>query len=203
MSLFKHLLSACLGAVLIIGGLSLVTFSDSQAFVKFKKAFPQASFIKRLFSKTVCGKRHPGDRYVTSKDGTEVCDRTSGVIWEQNPDSLSLENPNGRPEMTWAEAIAFCANLGKTKKHGQGYVLPSIQQLVSVFDYSNFEPVLMPEVFSNALPAVYWSVSVVPGLIDTRWIGLVNQGTVGIAVGGDLDFFVWCVRRDKEAHGEW
>ena len=121
----SKLLIGLFSVVFVCGTVGLLTPIDSQAgFFKKKKAFPQAPLVKKLFKKTVCGFRNHKDRFVTSKDGTKVCDRTTGDIWEQDPNTRGPANPTGRPGMKHAEALAFC--LALDKGHGQVYELPSV-----------------------------------------------------------------------------
>ena len=184
-----------ISVMFVCGTVGLVTPTDSQAgFFKKKKSFPQAPLVKKWFEKTVCGFRNPKARFVTSKDGKYVCDRTTGDIWEQDPDS------NNRGPMTQEEAVAFCADLNKG--YGQKYELPSIQQLVSVLDYTQISPALTPDVFSNVLSFGYWSATLVKDASSVAWFVVVDSGRVqGEDVGGF--FLVWCVRRDKDAHADW
>jgi len=187
-----------ISVMFVCGAMGLVTPTDSQAgFFKKKKSFPQAPLIKKFFEKTVCGFRNPKDRFVTSKDGKEVCDRTTGDVWEQDPESLA-----GRDPMTQPNAIAFCENLGKEKGHGQVYELPSIQQLVSVLDYGEIDPAVDLNVFSNVISNIYWSATLVKDAPSVAWRVIVDAGRVaGDDVGGFA--LVWCVRRGKDAHADW
>ena len=159
-----------------------------------KKAFPQASVVKKIFKKAVCGFRNPRQRFVTSKDGKEVCDRTTGNIWEQNLDSMNRIN------RSQAEAKEFCANLNKG--HNSKYELPSIQQLVSVLDYGVNDPALTPGVFDNFALNVFWSASPFVGPGDSGWALQLNRGQAFTARTNTKNF-VWCVRRDQDAHADW
>jgi len=193
MPTFKHFLIGLISVAFLLGAVGVVTLSDSQAgFFKKKKAFPQAPLIKKFFEKTVCGFRNRGDRFVTSKDGKYVCDRTTGDIWEQDPDSFN------RPAMNHAEALAFC--LALDKGHGQKYELPSVQQLVSVLDYTQSNPALTPGVFSNVQSSTYWSATLFALFPTDAWNVFVFNGDVSFNDTA-TDFFVWCVRRGKDAHG--
>ena len=164
---------------------------------KEKKAFPQANIINKLHSKLVCGKRDPGARFVTSKDGKEVCDRTTGNIWEQDPES---DNP--RQPMTQPQAIAFCETLDKG--HGPVYELPSIQQLGSVLDYTIAPPgpVVDTGVFTNVLPTVYWSGTPFAAPGGEGWGVDLGVGDVGFN-DTSSQVFVWCVRRDHDSYADW
>jgi len=197
----KHFLIGLISVAFVCGTVGVVTLSDGQAgFFKKKKAFPQAPLIQKWFQKTVCGFRNPEDRFVTSKDGKYVCDRTTGDIWEQDP-----ESNNPRLTMSQPDAISFCANLGKEKGHGQVYELPSVQQLVSVLDYALVSPALTPDVFSNVLSAFYWSATSVALMTDNAWVVSVGNGNIFNLFDKDLEdlAFVWCVRRGKDAHADW
>jgi hypothetical protein len=129
-----------------------------------------ALLVKKIFNKTFCGFRNPGQRFETSKNGKEVCDRMTGDIWEQDPDSFDpIANPDGRMKMNQPEAIAFCANLDKG--HGKVYELPSVEQLVGVLNFREFNPPLTPDVFDNVLSEFYWSASTYAGPELGAWAG--------------------------------
>ena len=192
MFISKGVLIGFISFLLVGGGVGVVSLSDTQAFVFFSKAFPQASFWKSLFVKNVCGKRDPGARFVTSKDGKEVCDRTTGDIWERDL---------GRGEIDQVGAIEFCANLDKG--HGKKYKLPSAQQLVSVLDYSQDNPALTPGVFSNPQSAAYWSDTLYSPDTSNGWAIELDNGDLKFLGSASNTAFVWCVRAEKAGHGDW
>jgi len=177
--------------VFVCGTVGLLTPTASQA-----EAFWQAPLVKKWFQKTVCGFRNPDDRFVIS--GDKVCDRTTGDIWEQDPDTFT------RPGMSHGDALAFC--LALDKGDGQVYELPSVQQLVSVLDYTERDPALTPGVFSNVRSDFYWSATPVAGLKGFEFKFLVGVGGSNGWVIEDNrlnGWFVWCVQRDKDAHADW
>jgi hypothetical protein len=184
----KHFLIGLITVAFVLGTIGSGLPPPSQAEILKKKFFPQAPLVKKWFQKTVCGFRNPGARFVASEDGTEVCDRTTGNIWEQDPDSAN------RGGMTQSEAIAFCATLNKG--HGAVYELPSIQQLVSVQDYTESDPVLKPGVFSNILVSEfseYWSATPwLPSPTDEGWTTVVNFGGAS-DLSSSSRVLVWCV----------
>ena len=145
--------------------------------------------LKKLF----CGGGARGERFVTFQEGKEVCDTTTGYVWEQNPDSFNpTTNRDGRPAMNYQKAVAFCAALDKG--HGPVYELPSIQQLLSVLDYTENAPVVTPGVFSNVQLATYWSATLFADNPTGAWAVRVITGFVDVSTLSPR-LFVWCVRR--------
>ena len=191
-NVFRGMMSAVLVCGLLVFGFSGNAFAAKER--KEKKDFSKAPVIQKLFFLTVCGHGDPFSRYVTSKDGKRVCDRTTGNVWEQNLQSST------RDPMTLAEAEEFCALLDHG--HGTQYALPTVQQLFSVLDFSESMPALPEGVFSDA-PSLdqFWT--------STPYLGLGPQGrnlVVQIAAGpvrpedGMLDRRVWCVQATKKGH---
>lgn len=91
-----------------------------------------------------CGAATAGIRFVVSTDGTEVCDNTTGLIWEQMPDSVLRQ---------WQAAIDFCPTLGT------GYRLPEVKELISLVDFGQSNPALsLGHPFSN-VQTIYWSAT--------------------------------------------
>ncbi len=91
-----------------------------------------------------CGAATAGIRFVVSTDGTEVCDNTTGLIWEQMPDSVLRQ---------WQDAIKFCPTLGTD------YRLPEVKELISLVDFGQSNPALpLGHPFSN-VQTIYWSAT--------------------------------------------
>jgi len=127
-----------------------------------------------------CGAGTGAQRFVVSQDGMEVCDNTTGLNWEQHPDSI-LRN--------LADALTHCASLVG------GFRLPEVKELISLVDYTRFNPALpASHPFTNVQSANYWSATTdaaAPTL--SVWRMLLNSGSVrNLANDGTL--FVWCVR---------
>ena len=193
----KQLLTGVVSGIFLVASVSLGLAAVGHKDRKNKKAFPQTAIINKLYSKLVCGKRDPGARFVTSKDGKEVCDRTTGEIWEQDPMSGV-----GRGPMTQPQAIAFCEMLDKG--NGQRYTLPSVQQLQDVLDYTIAPPgpVVDTNVFTNVISLFYWSGTPFAGPSGNGWGVNVFDGVVFTSSTGNPGF-VWCVRRDHDVHADW
>jgi len=129
-----------------------------------------------------CGAATEGQRFVVSQDGKEVCDNSTGLHWQQNPDSKRRSH---------ADALAYCP------KVRSGSRLPQVKELVSLLDYTKINPALPADhPFTNAQSANYWSaaVDVDPTTSNANaWRVLVNSGSVRSSPK-DSPFFVWCVR---------
>ena len=172
MNLSKGILMEIVSICVVSGAIGLVSLSDNQAFASSKKAFPGNAFIKQFFYKTVCGSRNPGDRFVTSKDGTEVCDRKTGNIWEQSPTTKEASY-TGQDFPISETPPEYCATLDLI---GQAWRLPDSEDLLNLIDYRQPNPSIALNKpigpFSNVLGGFYWGPIQVGGLPDySRVVG--------------------------------
>jgi len=71
-----------------------------------------------------------------------VCDNRTGLSWQQSPDTILRSQ---------ADALIHCPTVRP------GYRLPSVQERVSVLDYTQFMPAITPGVFNNIQSLGYWS----------------------------------------------
>ena len=117
--------------------------SDAQAAIAEVKALVEA--LEPGAAAPLCGAGTEGQRFHVSHDGTEVCDNTTGLHWEQNPVS-SKENH--------AAALTHCPTT-----LGTGYRLPEVQELVGVVDYTTSNPAVNTSVFTNVQSSLYWSAT--------------------------------------------
>lgn len=84
-------------------------------------------------------------------------DTETGLEW-----SLGNYGP-----MTWEEAIKFCTGLG------DGWRLPTMQELLSLVDYSRYNPATeLPGMVSSS----YWSSTTYAGSTDSAWVVYFNYG---------------------------
>ena len=124
----------------------------------------------------------PGDsdsgRFVTYNSASEVCDKTTGLFWQQRPDSVNL-NP--------AAALAHCPTVGAGKR------LPTIQELVSVLDYSEGNPTVTPGIFTNVGNTNYWSSTPKVFIPGNFWAVELPGGDM-FHIDSSPTFRVWCVR---------
>ena len=132
-----------------------------------------------------CGAGTEGQRFVVSEDGKEVCDNTTGLYWEQSPTTNTFNHAN---------ALTHCSTLDLG--NGQTYSLPEIKKLISLVDYSQFDPALpLGHPFSNILsPSTsfnYWSAT--PSSINSAWAVTFNRGQV-LHPGTANNNQAWCAR---------
>jgi len=126
-----------------------------------------------------CGAGTEARRFVVSLDDTEVCDNTTGLNWQQNPDSI-LRNH--------ADALTHCASLVG------GFRLPEVKELISLVDYTRFNPALpASHPFTNVQSDNYWSATTSAADPSFAWGVLLSNGLVRPSGKGSA-FFVWCVR---------
>ena len=130
-----------------------------------------------------CGAGTVAQRFVVA--GTEVCDNSTGLVWQQNPDNSELNQP---------DALAHCPTLG------DNYRLPFVKELISLLDYSEGSNDLDPALpdghpFTNVELAVYWSATTSVSLIGNpaAWDVTFTNGFVGSDDMVDENL-VWCVR---------
>ncbi len=125
-----------------------------------------------------CGAATAGIRFVVSTDGTEVCDNTTGLIWEQMPDSVLRQ---------WQDAIKFCPTLGT------GYRLPEVKELISLVDFGQSDPALPADhPFSNVL-SIYWSATPAAGFPLDACSVVCSNGARNQSFKTN-PHNVWCVR---------
>ena len=133
----------------------------------------------------LCGEGTEGQRFVVSEDGTEVCDNTTGLFWEQKPDDI---------KRTWEEALAYCPTLGT------GYHLPAVKELISLVDYEQTNPALPPShpfqnIQAETLADFYWSARRV-GLGPFSASGMRSaDGSILLSSTTNIHF-AWCVRNN-------
>ena len=133
-----------------------------------------------------CGAGTVGQRFVVLASGEEVCDNTTGVIWEREPSNA---------QVNWEGAMSFCKDV-----LGEKYRLPGVKELISLVDYSRnpldtpIAPVLpIGHPFGDVLRAGYWSSTPVPGFSDA-WFVSFSAGIVDRLNKGASSVFVWRVR---------
>lgn len=83
----------------------------------------------------------PPFSYSRNKDGLTVSDNTTGLTWQQSPDTDGNGSITTKDKLTWSQAQARPAKLNAAKFGGfDDWRLPSIKELYSLFDARGIDP---------------------------------------------------------------
>jgi hypothetical protein len=108
------------------------------------------------------------DGYTDNGDGT-VTDTSTGLMWQQTASSN---------KMTWEDALAYCEalNLG-------GHIdwrLPTVKELISLIDYSRYNPAINTNYFPDTVASFFWSSTINANSTNNAWcINFYNGSTSG------------------------
>jgi len=92
--------------------------------------------------------------YVNNGNGT-VTDTSTGLMWEVKTDDGSSRDKDNT--YTWREALSYCETLdlgGHTD-----WRLPTIKELRSLVDYTQYNPAIDRNFFPNTVSSNYWSAT--------------------------------------------
>jgi hypothetical protein len=116
---------------------------------------------------------------VLSKDPTWVLDRTTGLQWQKSP---------GTGLINWQAASEYCISLGNESR------LPEIKELISLVDYSQWDPPLpQGHPFQGVQSAEYFSATAQAGLSIQGWVVQFFGGAVFYVNRANV-YRAWCVR---------
>jgi hypothetical protein len=125
-------------------------------------------------------------RFKCVMGGSAVRDNETGLVWEH---SLSTST------FTWLNAQLHCNTLNVGNR--QGWRLPTIQELASLVDPTQFNPALPAgHPFSNVQQSsFYWSATTFAPDASIAWIVSTASGSVSQNFKSRSgSSFVWCVR---------
>jgi len=115
-----------------------------------------------------------GQRFVRYNSKQVVKDTKTHLMWQDNKDAKTVERD-------WQGAINYCRNL---KLGGyRDWRLPSVSELLTIVDYSEYKPAISP-VFKNVALSDYWS--------STSDAGATSNS-----------FQFWCVEFKNGSAGSW
>ncbi len=140
------------------------------------------------------GKAWGDTRFTDNSDGT-VTDNLTNLIWLKNANSFGAKN--------WSTAKTDCKTLasgagGLTDGSSAGdWRLPTVKELQSLIDFSQYNPALPPgHLFTNVQPGYYWSGVTCADSADNAWYVTMSNGGVYYYYKAYTGF-VWPVRGGK------
>ena len=120
-------------------------------------------------------------RFTDHGDGT-ITDIETGLTWLKDANHF-------KTSMVWDEAIKACVALG------DGWRLPEIKELLSLIDYSQYNPALpQGHPFEKVQSAYYWSATTGAGGTHGAWVVYMGFGYVNYGTKAYYDYYVWPVR---------
>jgi hypothetical protein len=99
-----------------------------------------------------------------SLNGT-VTDQKTGLMWQKADDGITR---------TWSDAKTYCKNL--VLGGHNDWVLPRIDQLLTIVDYSRYDPAINPAFDCDS--TYYWSSSTYAVNPDVAWFVYFRNGNV-------------------------
>jgi len=135
-------------------------------------------------------------RFELVLDGAAVLDKETGLVWEQSPSTAIITT------MSWLSAMVICQD--RSVGGGQGWHLPTIEQLASLVDPTMGSSPALPSghPFNNVQSSRYWSATTFVN--DTTYARAVSFSSIGNAVSSVKtdDLYVWCVRGGQSYDGK-
>ena len=126
----------------------------------------------------------PAGRYTIADGGNAkgtVYDKKTKLTWQQTVPSTTYD---------WDGAKAYCAQVGATLA-GTGWRLPTLKELMSIVDYSRYDPAIDPTAFPSTPSDYFWSSSPLAGSSSSAWL---VRFTVGYPDYVGNAAYVRCVR---------
>ena len=103
-------------------------------------------------------------RYDTSRTGI-VIDSNTGLEWQQTVSAKMF---------SWNEAGAYADSL---ELQGNKWRIPTINELMSIIDYGEFDPAIDKNIFGNILGMLYWTSSLYQKYSGYFWTVSFIDGT--------------------------
>jgi len=129
------------------------------------------------------------DRFVLVLSDEAVLDKETGLVWERNPDSTP---------MTWYAAVETCTK--KDVGGRMGWRLPTVEELASLIDPTQYDPSLPPGHPFVGVGNVYYTMTTTAdaekGFNNNAWAVGFYAGYFGPSQppGKTILIPAWCVR---------
>jgi len=133
----------------------------------------------------------PAGRYVVTSGGADagtgngtVYDTKTKLTWQQTA-----------PMYSWANAKTYCASAAVSASlGGTGWRLPTIKELQTIVDYSQYSPAIDSTAFPSTPPIWFWSSSLCAGQSSCVWIINFGDGHTVTETALTNGAYVRCVR---------
>lgn len=194
MNSFKKILIAILSVAALTGTIGLFNSTQSHA-INSNTGFNFNKLFKGLFPP--CGHNTKKQRFVVSKGGTQVCDNTTGLYWQQSPSTDIF---------MWEGAIAHCDALNTSgKKNRRPWRLPEVKEYLTLVDYSEANQATALNTpngpFQNVQAAtLYWAATELASDDMSAWLVGFEFGDVG-SFSKNSTNLAWCVKDGKKRLG--
>ena len=124
-------------------------------------------------------------------DGVEYIPKEKEIeTWTDPETGLVWEKQGSKKEMSWEEAFKYA------KKLGDGWRLPTIQELFSLVDFSRNNPACK---IIDSHPSYYWSSTADVSGTSYAWSVDFYYGDVGYDIKNG-SYYVRCVKGDNYAN---
>jgi hypothetical protein len=120
--------------------------------------------------------------YTDNSDGT-VTDTSTGLMWQQ-AGSSNIK--------TWDQALSYCEN--STLAGYTDWRLPTKKELLTIVDYSRYNPAINPTYFPDTVSSFYWSSTTYANGMHRAWGVHFNYGYGDLILDKDNDNYVRAVR---------
>ena len=115
------------------------------------------------------------DRFSYSKDGSEVTDNATGLVWRRCVEGMTWSGSSCTGSAT---ENTHEAALQPAQAQTGGWRLPNIKELASIVDRSRKSPAIDPAAFPTTPPGFFWTSSPYVGNSDKAWFVDFYDGSV-------------------------
>ena len=133
--------------------------------------------FNKLYARAVRGgKSQPS--YVNIDNGT-VTDTSTGLMWQQDTPDYT---------MTWEDALSYCAN--SNFAYYTDWRLPTKKELLSLVDYSRYNPAINIAFFPGTVASFYWSSTTSAYATGAAWVERFYEGYDFGSYKGNSEYYV-------------
>jgi len=119
------------------------------------------------------------DRFVPSRDGQEVTDTKTGLIWRRCAEGMTFKgNTCVGSSKTYTHEAALKRATQEATRTGVSWRLPNVKELASIVDRSRVSPAIDPAAFPATPSGWFWSSSPYVGDTYYAWSVYFSYGFV-------------------------